>query len=195
MSWSARSFVRSPPKMQPSCPALSLVTRVGFTLITLRQSNNLTNGKVQDHWEQSQEHSHNFLRHKGDCSQRIGSSRPNSQLCVPLDILRLLRESMRRLIPELWREKNWLLHHDNAPSHASFSIRELLAKRNMTFVPNPPYSPDLAPCYFSVFRILTQLRWMRESPAVLKTLTEQEFQDEFKSWQKLWERCIHTQGH
>jgi hypothetical protein len=25
--------------------------------------------------------------------------------------------------PRTWRQKNWLLHHDNAPSHTSFSLR------------------------------------------------------------------------
>jgi hypothetical protein len=37
------------------------------------------------------------------------------------EILQRLYENVRRLRPELWREKNWLLHHDNAPSHTSFS--------------------------------------------------------------------------
>jgi hypothetical protein len=36
------------------------------------------------------------------------------------DVLRRLRENVKRLRPELWRQKNWLLHHDNAPSHTSF---------------------------------------------------------------------------
>jgi hypothetical protein len=31
--------------MQPSCPGLSLVTRDGFTVMTLKQSNNLPNGE------------------------------------------------------------------------------------------------------------------------------------------------------
>jgi hypothetical protein len=29
-----------------------------------------------------------------------------------------------------------------------------------------------------------------ESQAVLNALTEHDFQDAFKKWQKLWERCI-----
>jgi hypothetical protein len=31
------------------------------------------------------------------------------------DVLRRLCENVRRLRPEIWRQKNWLLHHDNAP--------------------------------------------------------------------------------
>jgi hypothetical protein len=35
------------------------------------------------------------------------------------DILRLLCENVRRLRPELWWQKYWLLHHDTALSHTS----------------------------------------------------------------------------
>jgi hypothetical protein len=33
-----------------------------------------------------------------------------------------------------------------------------------------------------------------ESQAVLNTLTEHDFQDAFKKWQKRWERCKHAEG-
>jgi hypothetical protein len=33
------------------------------------------------------------------------------------EALHRLRENVRNLRPELWRQKNWLLHHDKAPSH------------------------------------------------------------------------------
>jgi histone-lysine N-methyltransferase SETMAR len=65
------------------------------------------------------------------------------------DVLRQLRENLRRLRPKLWRQKNWLLHHDNTPSHTSFFTTEFLSKNNMTVISHPPYSPDLAPRDFS----------------------------------------------
>jgi hypothetical protein len=34
-----------------------------------------------------------------------------------------------------------------------------------------------------------------ESQAVLNTLTEHDFQDAFKKWQKLWERRIRAEGN
>jgi hypothetical protein len=99
--------------------------------------------------------------------------------------------------------KNWLLHHDNAPFHTSFFTREYLTK-NMTVVLHPPYSPDLAPCDFSLFpQLKIKLKGRRfdttdvleaESQAVLNTLTEHNFQDAFKKWQKRWEWCICVQG-
>jgi hypothetical protein len=49
------------------------------------------------------------------------------------DILRLLREYVRRLRPELWRQKNWLFHYDKAPTHTSFFTR-IFFTRNITTV-------------------------------------------------------------
>jgi hypothetical protein len=34
-----------------------------------------------------------------------------------------------------------------------------------------------------------------ESQAVLNTLTEHDFQDAYKKWQKRWEQCIRPEGH
>ncbi|UYV70266.1 hypothetical protein LAZ67_7002326 [Cordylochernes scorpioides] len=53
--------------------------------------------------------------------------------------------------PDLWRTKNWLLHHDNAPAHTSLLVRDFLAKNNTLMMPQPPYSLDLAPCDFFLF--------------------------------------------
>jgi hypothetical protein len=55
------------------------------------------------------------------------------------DVLRRLGENVRRLRPELWRQKNLLLLNDNAPSHTSFFTREFLTKYNMTVAPHPTF--------------------------------------------------------
>ncbi|UYV69011.1 hypothetical protein LAZ67_6002010 [Cordylochernes scorpioides] len=56
-------------------------------------------------------------------------------------------ESIRQKRPDLWKNKNWLLHHDNAPAHTSLLVRDFLAKNNTLMMPQPPYSPDLAPLH------------------------------------------------
>jgi len=58
---------------------------------------------------------------------------------------------VRRKWPEMWKNGNWLLHHDKAPAHTSLVVREFLSKNNMTTVPHPAYSPGLASCDFYVF--------------------------------------------
>jgi hypothetical protein len=34
-----------------------------------------------------------------------------------LEVLKRLRENVRRKKPQLWRNNSWFLHHDNAPTH------------------------------------------------------------------------------
>ena len=52
---------------------------------------------------------------------------------------------------ELWSDKSWLLHHDNAPAHKAISVRLLLVKKQTTAINHPPYSPDLVSCHFWLF--------------------------------------------
>ncbi|UYV78768.1 hypothetical protein LAZ67_16002686 [Cordylochernes scorpioides] len=68
-----------------------------------------------------------------------------------LQVMRNLRETIRQKRPDLWKNKNWLLHHDNAPAHTSLLVRDFLAKNNTLMMSQPPYSPDLAPCDFFLF--------------------------------------------
>jgi hypothetical protein len=49
----------------------------------------------------------------------------------------------------------------------------------MTIGAHPSISPDLAPCDFSVSAIDDRI-----------PLTEHNFQDAFKKWQKRWEWCV-----
>jgi len=66
-------------------------------------------------------------------------------------VLQHLRDTVRRHCPEKWRSGNWILHHDNAPAHRAVTTNEFLAKHNIPSLPQPPYSPDLAPCDFFLF--------------------------------------------
>jgi hypothetical protein len=53
--------------------------------------------------------------------------------------------------PELWHNRNWPLHHDNAPAHMFLKTTEFVTNNNMVIIPHPPYLPDLAPCDFALF--------------------------------------------
>jgi hypothetical protein len=46
---------------------------------------------------------------------------------------------VRTLRPELWRQKNWLLHHDNVTFHTSFFTREFLTKPIWLSSPHPTF--------------------------------------------------------
>ena len=68
-----------------------------------------------------------------------------------LEVLKRLREKVRRKRPELFANNSWILHHDNAPAHTALSLRECLATKQITVLEHPEYSPDLAPNdFFSV---------------------------------------------
>jgi hypothetical protein len=68
-----------------------------------------------------------------------------------LEVMKCLRENVRRKIPELWRNNSWFLHHDNAPALASLLICDFLANTNTTVHPQLPYSLDVAPADFFLF--------------------------------------------
>ena len=68
-----------------------------------------------------------------------------------LKVIKRLREAVRRKRPEAWTKKTLMLHHDNAPPHASLLTREFLAKQETIVVPQASYSPDLALADFFLF--------------------------------------------
>ena len=96
--------------------------------------------------------------------------------------------------PEAWTNKTWTLHHDNAPAHASLLIREFLAKQETIVVPQPPYSPDLAPADFFLFpkfkstlkgrRFQTIEEIKENSLQDLRAIPQNTFQDAFQNWKK-----------
>jgi hypothetical protein len=67
------------------------------------------------------------------------------------DILRRLREAVRRKRPEKWRTNCLLLLHDNAPAHRSVLVKDVLAKNIVTTLQHPSYSHGLAPVEFYLF--------------------------------------------
>jgi hypothetical protein len=55
------------------------------------------------------------------------------------DVLWQLCEDVQRLRPELWCRKNWLLHHNNTPSHTFFSTREFFTKNILSSPTHPTF--------------------------------------------------------
>ncbi|UYV75779.1 hypothetical protein LAZ67_13001318 [Cordylochernes scorpioides] len=62
-----------------------------------------------------------------------------------LQVMRNLREAIRQKRPDLWKNKNWLLHHDNAPAHISLLVRDFLAKNNTLMMPRSHRIPQIWP--------------------------------------------------
>ena len=116
-------------------------------------------------------------------------------------VLKHLREAVCRKRPQLWTNQSWVLHHNNAPAHSSFLVRNFLAKSEMTMVPQPPYSPDLSPAEFFLFsKLKSILKGCRFDTLdeIQKNSTKELFailKEAFQSWQKRWEQCVASEGN
>jgi hypothetical protein len=79
-----------------------------------------------------------------------------------LEVLKMLRENVRRKRPEIFANNSWILYHDSAPAHTKLFVSEFLATKQITLLEHPAYSPDLAPNYFFLFlKIKEMLRRRR----------------------------------
>ena len=100
---------------------------------------------------------------------------------------------VRRKRPEKWAN-GFILHHDNAPCHTSFLVRQFLSNKNIMVCPHPPYSPDLALCDFWLFpKVKMTMKGKRfesiqdieaATTAQLKTLMKEDFQNCFSKLQE-----------
>ena len=75
----------------------------------------------------------------------------------------------------------WHFHQDNAPVQNSILVTDYLSKMGIKTVPQPPYSPDLAPCDFWLFPKLRGCRYETTEEIkglmmkVMDTLTQEDF--------------------
>jgi hypothetical protein len=125
-----------------------------------------------------------FLNTKGNVHKEFVLAGQTVKSAYYCHVLRRLRENVRRLRPELWRQKNWLLHHENAPSSSlPFSPRNILPaahdcppRPTLLFPVSSIENKKLKGCHFDTIVVMEA-----ESQAVLNTLTEHDFQDAFKN--------------
>ena len=97
-----------------------------------------------------------------------------------------------------------LLLQDNAPSHSSQVAMDAATQNRFEILEHPPYSPDLAPSDFHLFRNLKKaLRGRRyEDNEEVKTATEQWFTDQpvefyqegIRACRIRWQKCIDVGG-
>jgi len=115
------------------------------------------------------------------------------------DLIRDVRKRRRKspLIPL------WLLH-DNAPIHTSRLSTATTDDCGFQMVRHPPYSPDLAPSDFALFRHLkhhlkgqhfenaTALKEKVEE--ILNSLDSNFFQNAFVDLLRRWKKCVDEKG-
>ena len=114
--------------------------------------------------------------------------------------LREFRKRFRRKRPAPFELGLWHFHQDNEPVHNSILVTDYLTMMGIKTVPQPPNSPDLAPCDFWLFPKLGGCHYkatedMKE--AVTKVSDTLSHEDFYGAFQKLLERhnkCIVAGG-
>ena len=119
----------------------------------------------------------------------------------------VLREFRKRFLgkrPALFKSDPCHFHQDNAPVHNSILVSDYLTKMGIKTVPQPPYSPDLAPCDFWLFLKLKEklrgcryetIEEMKEAVTkVIDTLTQEDFHGAFQKLLERHNKCIAVGG-
>lgn len=117
--------------------------------------------------------------------------------------LKNLRKAIDQKRPDFCNREVFLLH-DNATVHKAAKIRPIIQECSFVEIDHPPYSPDLAPSDFYLFRLLKKhLRGRRfNSDECLKGAVDDFFTDQeetffykgIKSLEEKWRKCIHVRG-
>jgi len=88
-----------------------------------------------------------------------------------------LNRALKEKRPE-WenRHDKIILQHDNARPHVHGSVKNYLERVNWEVLPHPPYSPDIAPSDYYLFR------------SMASALSEERFRsyEEIKNWLDNW---------
>ena len=90
----------------------------------------------------------------------------------------------------------WHFHEDNAPVHNSILVTDYLTKMGIKTLPQPPYSPDVAPCDFWLFPKLRGCHYetieeMKEAVTkVIDTLTQEDFHEAMQKLLERYNKCI-----
>ena len=115
-------------------------------------------------------------------------------------VLSEFRKRFRRKWPALFKSDQLYFHQDNSPVHNSILVTGYLTKMGIKTVPQPPYSPDLAPCDFGLFPKLTGCRYetieeMKEAVTkVIDTITQEGFHGAFSKLLEWYNKCIAAGG-
>ena len=121
-----------------------------------------------------------------------------------VEVLREFRKGFRQKRPALFKSSQWHFHQDNAPVHNSILVTDYLTKMGIKTVPQPPYSPDLAPCVFWLLPKLKEklrgcryeiIEEMKEAMTkVMDMFTHEDFHGAFQKLLEQYNKCIAVRG-
>lgn len=119
-------------------------------------------------------------------------------------VLPKVLEAARISQPTRLRAGRLHILHDNASSHKTRAVQEFLRENKFQTLPHPAYSPDLAPCDFWLFPLLTEklanINFQRVQDLArrvnseLRAIPKEQYADAFKKWIQRLEKCVRFHG-
>lgn len=120
-----------------------------------------------------------------------------------IELLEKLSGEIKKKRPQMQRKKV-LFHQDNAPCHKSIKTMVKLNELRFDLLPQPPYSPDLAPSDYWIFSDLKKMLQGKKFCSDDEVIAETEayFESKDKSFYKTgiekledrWTQCITLEG-
>ncbi|CAH2095448.1 unnamed protein product [Euphydryas editha] len=94
-----------------------------------------------------------------------------------------LSRALKEKRPQYYsRHDKIILLHDNALSHVAVPVKNYLKTLDWKVLPHPPYSPDIAPSDYHLFRLMAN------------ALSEQRFTYGIRMLPERWERVFASNG-
>ncbi|KAA6389125.1 MAG: putative mariner mos1 transposase [Streblomastix strix] len=97
-----------------------------------------------------------------------------------------------------------LIHYDNAPAHTVRATQTAVQNAEYEKLVHPPYSPDLAPCDFFLFRNLKQYlegnrhltkeQLLQQIRQILDAIPQRTWRAVFCNWLERLRSCIELHG-
>ena len=121
-----------------------------------------------------------------------------------IDVVRCLKDAVRRKRPEKRKTSNRFLLHDNTPAHQPVLVKYFFAENNVTTLDRFPYPPDLAPADLYPFpwmksglkkrRFWNAIDIIKNATEELKRFSQNDFQECFQHLYSRWRKCVIAQG-
>ena len=185
----------------------------GCMVMTLRLSSSRRSGSRQIH--RSRQQRVNFAAMSSSCWSFFSNIQGtvHKEFILPdqtfndrfyCEVLKRLREGIRRRRPDKWKNNNWFLHHDNAPTHTLLVVRQFLTSKYITLIlpsrlfswPRPLRLFPVPQDEITAERTSFWHYWgdPRRIARGYRHTHIWELPGMHEIWETRWDRCIHVQG-
>ncbi len=120
--------------------------------------------------------------------------------------LAALKQKIRQKHPQLWKDRNFWIHHDNASVHTCGDTATKIQEWGLKVLQHPPYSPDIALCDFALFpKLKSMLKGCRfrnlkqlqdtARDILINKMPKDTFSDAMHDLVARWQKCVAVSGN